>query len=387
MRPTFHSLRVSAITPETPESASFTFEVPSGEVPSEAGKAFHARSGQYLTFQIPWNGMTLTRCYSLSSCPELNEPLRVCVKRVPGGRVSGWMLDQLRVGDTVLASEPQGRFVLEPQERTALVFFAGGSGITPVLSLIKAALATTERPVTLVYANRERASIIYGRELDVLVAAYPQRFRLHHHLDADSGVLTGEAITGWLPRQGDARYYLCGPAPFMALVEHTLLTAGVSPTRIVEERFVSPTDPDRQLGEAEAVIGGGFPERFSLWIEGRSRTVPYQPGQTLLESAFNAGLQPPHSCQSGYCGSCMVRVKAGAVRMRCHDALTEVEVQQGLALLCQSVPVGPELLELDCDAASFRMTGRGDTRRTHPLAAGVAIVLIVVGTVLLRTFP
>jgi len=384
MRPSFHPLRISAVTPETADSASFTFEMP-----AESGRTASARSGQYLTFRIPWKGLELTRCYSLSSCPELNEPWRVCVKRVPGGRVSNGMLDQLRVGDSVLVSEPQGRFVLEPQERSPLVFFAGGSGITPILSLVKAALATTERPVTLVYANRDRASIIYEHELEALAAAYPPRFQLHHHLDSDAGFLTEAAVSRFLPRHGEARYYLCGPSAFRALVEQTLLSAGVSPAHILEERFVSPTDPDRQTGEAEEAEGGTFPDRFSLWIEGRSRTVPYISGKTLLESAFTAGLQPPHSCQSGYCGSCMVRVKAGTVRMRCHDALTEVEVEQGLALLCQSVPKSQEPLELDCDAASFRMAGRGGSveRRAHPWGVWVTFVLMAVGTVLLRTFP
>ncbi len=238
----FHELEVSAVIVETPECSSFELRVP-----PHLAQAYRYRAGQHLTFKLPWDDFQITRCYSLASCPETGETMKIGVKRVDGGRVSNWLNDNVKVGDSLLASVPEGRFVLDPETRTStpLCLFAGGSGITPIISLLKSALVTTRRFVTLLYANQARESVIYAEELERLAQRHPDRFDLHHHVDADGGYLTAHDIVALLPRTDIAEYYICGPEPFMELVERTLGDAGVHEELIYIERFVSPADPDR----------------------------------------------------------------------------------------------------------------------------------------------
>ena len=289
----FHALRVSAVVRETADCHSFELDVPPA-----LRDAFRYKAGQHLTFRFPWDGFTVTRCYSLSSCPDTDEALRIAVKRVDGGRVSNWMNDNLGVGDVVRASVPEGRFVLDPETRATapLFLFAGGSGITPVISLAKSALRTTRRAVTLVYANQNSASVIYAEEIDKLARDYPERFQVVHHLDDDAGHITGASLRRHLRHTDIAEFYICGPEPFMELVERTLTEAGVHEELMYIERFVSPADPDRAEASAASEPGTfDAPASFSLWLNGRSRTVPYAHGKTLLQCAHDAGLQPPHS--------------------------------------------------------------------------------------------
>lgn len=380
----FHRLEVSAVTRETADCASFELTVP-----PELEDAFRYKAGQHLTFQVPWNGTTITRCYSLSSSPDVGEPMRIAVKRVHGGRASNWINDHLKVGDPVMASVPEGRFVLHAETRsgTPLFLFAAGSGITPTVSLLKSALATTRRTITMIYANRERSSIIYAEEIDRLVSMYPGRVNLHLHFDTDGGHLTAAEIRALLHDTEIAEFYICGPEPFMELVESTLAEAGVHEELIYTERFVSPADPDR-IG-AHAVDLGHFeaPKKFSLWLHGRSRTIPYTRGRTLLECARDAGLNPPHSCESGFCGSCMAHVKTGRVRMRTHEALSERDIARGVALLCQSFPASAEPLEVDGDSTSFRAASAvksSYSKRASQLAATAVFAFVIAGTLVLR---
>ena len=380
----FHRLEVSAVIRETAECSSFELGVPPQLV-----EAYRYRAGQHLTFKLPWDGFEVTRCYSLSSCPELGEPMKIAVKRVEGGRVSNWLNDELDVGATLLASVPEGRFVLDSETRASspLFLFAAGSGITPIISLLKSALATTKRSITLLYANQALDSIIYARELEELAAAYPERFELRHHLDADRGYLETKEIRALLHHTDVAEFYICGPEPFMALVETTLAEAGVHEELIYIERFVSPADADRgEVGDDELALLPA-PETFSLWLHGRSRTVPYDKGKTLLQCAQAAGLNPAHSCESGFCGSCMSAVKTGKVRMRTHEALSDRDVAKGVALLCQSVPASDEPLELDADSTSFRAASAVKSsygRAWSRLAALAVFACMVAGTLVLR---
>ena len=380
----FHRLEVSAVIRETAECSSFELGVPPQLV-----EAYRYRAGQHLTFKLPWDGFEVTRCYSLSSCPELGEPMKIAVKRVEGGRVSNWLNDELDVGATLLASVPEGRFVLDSDTRASspLFLFAAGSGITPIISLLKSALATTKRSITLLYANQAIDSVIYARELEELAAAHPERFELRHHLDADRGYLEPREIRALLHHTDVAEFYICGPEPFMALVETTLAEAGVHEELIYIERFVSPADADRgEVGDDELALLPA-PETFSLWLHGRSRTVPYDKGKTLLQCAQAAGLNPAHSCESGFCGSCMSAVKTGKVRMRTHEALSDRDVAKGVALLCQSVPASDEPLELDADSTSFRAASAVKSsygRAWSRLAALAVFACMVAGTLVLR---
>lgn len=380
----FHELTVSAVIRETSECSSFELLVP-----TELEDAFRWKSGQHITIEVPWDDFTITRCYSISSCAELGETLKIAAKRVQGGRVSNWLNDNLRVGDAIKASVPEGRFVLDPETRSGapLFLFAGGSGITPIIGLLKSALFETKRSVTLLYANRDEESVIYGPEIDRLAFEHPERLVVRHHFDTENGYLTPHEIRSLLHHTDIAEYYLCGPAPFMELIETTLHSAGVHEELVYIERFVSPADRDRVEADVIDVASLEAPETFSLWLGGRSRTVPYVRGKTLLECAQDAGLHPSHSCESGYCGSCMAHVNTGKVRMRTHEALSERDIARGVALLCQSFPASSEPLELDNDSTSFRAASAVKSsygKRASQLAAVAAFAFMVAGTLILR---
>jgi len=380
----FHELKVSAVIRETPECSSFELSVP-----TELQEAYRYKAGQHLTFELPWDDFKVTRCYSLASCPDLGETLKIGVKRVAGGRVSNWMNDNLRAGDSIRASVPEGRFVLDPETRAGapLFLFAGGSGITPVIALLKSALTNTRRSVALLYANQDRSSVIYDEEIDRIAAEHPDRVLVRHHLDSEGGYLRPDEIRALLHHTDIAEFYICGPEPFMELIEQTLDEAGVHDELVYIERFVSPADPDRVEADAIDVASLEAPEAFSLWLNGRSRTVPYLAGKTLLQCAQAAGLQPAHSCESGYCGSCMAHVNTGKVHMRTHEALSERDIARGVALLCQSIPASSEPLELDSDSTSFRAASAvksSYSKRASQLAAVAVFAFMLAGTLILR---
>jgi len=383
----FHELQVTAVIRETPECSSFEVAVPADLRP-----AYQYRAGQHLTFELRWEDFKVTRCYSLSSCPDLGETLKIGVKRVAGGRISNWLNDNLKVGDSIMASVPEGRFVLDQETRSGapLFLFAGGSGITPIIALLKSALATTKRSITLLYANQDQSSVIYGLELAELAAANPDRLDLRLHFDSEAGYLEQKVVRALLHHTDIAEFYICGPEPFMELIEMTLDEAGVHEELVYVERFVSPADPDRIEADAVDVESLEAPEGFSLWMNGRSRTVPYEKGKTLLQCAQAAGLTPPHSCESGYCGSCMAHVSTGKVYMRRHEALSNRDVARGVALLCQGFPASSEPLELDSDSTSFRAASgvKSSYSKTWSRLAAVAVfAFMIAGTLVLRLVP
>ncbi len=345
-----YQLKIAGIIQETADARSFIFEVP-----EDLRKTFSYKAGQFLTFQISYNSMRIKRCYSFSSAPECDPRPKVTVKRVEDGRVSNWFNDKLQVGDTIDVEPPEGRFLLHADERKrGLILLGGGSGITPVASLMKSALRTTERPVKLIYANRDAASVIFKDEIDLWKAAYPSRFEVVHHLDSERGFLTAkdlqQLITGW----EDGEFYVCGPEPYMDACEEAFHASGVDRGRTKFERFVSLPDPDRRAAptEAEAAPGppGKAPASFSMTLEGATHQVPCVPGKTLLECATEAGFKPPSSCEDGYCGCCMALMKSGSVKMKSSEALTDSDIERGWILTCQSRPDEDEPLEVDYDA-------------------------------------
>jgi ferredoxin len=256
-----------------------------------------------------------------------------------------------------------------------------------VIALLKSALFGTRRTITLLYANQDQQSVIYGAEIDRLAVEHPDRLTVRHHFDSENGYLVAQDIRSLLHHTDIAEYYVCGPEAFMELIETTLHSEGVHEELVYIERFVSPADPDRVDADVLEIEALEAPETFSLWLSGRSRTVPYVRGKTLLECAQAAGLQPSHSCESGYCGSCMAHVNAGKVHMRTHEALSERDIARGVALLCQSIPAGPEPLELDSDSTSFRAASAiksSYSKRASQFAAVAVFAVMVAGTLILR---
>jgi 3-ketosteroid 9alpha-monooxygenase subunit B len=336
----FHALRVAEVIEETHDAKSFVLEVPASLAPT-----FRCRAGQFITFRIPWNDFRIARCYSLSSSPELGEPLKVTVKRVDGGRMSNWLNDRVKPGDRLDVRPPAGAFLLRDDPGRPLCLFAGGSGITPVISLIKTALASTRRRIRLVYANREARSVIFEAELGELGRRHPDRLSVHHHLDDRSGLLGPAPLAALVRGFEDADFYVCGPTPYMDAVEAALESLGAERPRVHFERFVSAVDPDRRSaapGPAPSPADG-LPRAFRLTFESRTHEVPYLPGKTLLECAKAAGIEPPFSCEEGYCSCCMALLRAGKVEMAANEALSARDLAAGFVLTCQARPLTPEI--------------------------------------------
>lgn len=335
----YHPLRVARIVQETPDARSFVLEVP-----GDVADLYTYRPGQFCTFRVTIDGTEHLRSYSMSSAPgEGDGSLTVTVKRVEGGLVSNWLHDHVAEGDVLDATRPAGVFGASADDRP-IVGFCGGSGITPVMSVTKHALATTARSVRLLYANRDRTSVIFTDELDALAAAHPGRLEVTHHLDADTGLLDAAAVAAVVGDERDVDVVLCGPGPFMDLVEQTLLDLGVRPERISVERFVNAGQPTPLDAAAAAEVSdeadADVPAEVSIILKGKRHTVGYRAGDTLLETARRGGLQAPFSCEAGNCATCMALLHEGTATMRANYALSADEVEEGWVLTCQAVPHG-----------------------------------------------
>ena len=330
----FHPLRIARVVHETPDTRSFVLDVP-----PELAAAFAYRAGQFCTFRARIDGQAHMRCYSMSSSPDVDNQFQVTVKRVAGGVVSNWMIDTLGAGDAIETSCPAGVFCLPPGDGD-VVAFAGGSGITPVFSLLKSALATTARQVRLLYANRDRDSIIFAADLDSLAELHPDRLDVVHRLDVEHGFIDADAVGTVLSAAADTDYFICGPPPFMDIVEGTLLAHDVPEGRIHIERF-TPAGPE---AEPEPVAPDSpTPTQVTIELGGHTDTVEHHPGTTILQTARQLGLSAPFSCESGSCATCMARLVEGHVKMHVNNALTDDEVEEGWILTCQSVPTSPSV--------------------------------------------
>jgi ferredoxin-NADP reductase len=338
----FHPLAVRAVIPETADAATIVLDVGPDLVDTFAYEA-----GQFCTVRVEVEGAPLLRCYSMSSAPGVDEHLAITVKRVPEGKVSNWLLDHVEAGDLLELTPPAGVFHLAPEDRE-IVAFAAGSGITPVISLLKSALHGSERRARLLYANRDRRSVIFGQAIEALAARFPGRLEVVHHLDVDDGFVDGATIRRLLGAAGTGEaigagtgYYLCGPAPFMDLVEATLLAAGIDRARVHLERFTTP-DQARPVTPAEAATGSAQVV-VTIEVDGRQASTEHRAGTTILQTARQLDLSPPASCESGSCATCMARVVSGSVEMHLNNALTEEELADGWILTCQAVPTSPHV--------------------------------------------
>ena len=327
----YHSLTVADVIDETGDARSFVLEIP-----PVLAQRFAYAAGQFCTFRTMIGPEPIVRCYSMSSSPDTGDPFTVTVKRVPDGMMSNWMNDTLAPGDTIDVMPPAGLFVLRDAD-TPIVAFAGGSGITPILSIIKTALATTARDIMLVYANRSPCSIIFADALAGLRARFGDRLRVHHHLDSESGFLDAAACAALIGDRTEADFYICGPGPYMSVVEAGLELREVDSGRVFIERFEVPAKERAQSEVSET-------ESIAIRLDGRRHTIGYESGDTILEAARRAGLKPPFNCQTGSCATCMAFLSEGKVTMRVNNALTAEEVREGWMLTCQAVPISREVV-------------------------------------------
>lgn len=330
----YHKLRIARIVQETPDARSFVLDVP-----ADLAATFKYRAGQFLTFRVPHGDGAFNRCYSLSSAPEADGQMKVTVKRVDGGKGSNWFNDALQEGHSIDTMPPAGRFVLSDGD-APLLLFGGGSGITPMMSLIKSALKSGARKVRLFYANRDKPSIIFDAELLQLIASHPSRLEVIHHLDAEQGLTKPEEITAALKGFEGAEAYLCGPGPFMDLVEKTLLGAGMPRERVRLERFEASGNDAVPVEQAD---GDVVPTEIVLHLENKVHRIPYKKGQTVLEAARAAGLNPLSSCEEGFCASCAAKSIKGKIVLAKNDIYTNDDLASGWILTCQAHCFGNEV--------------------------------------------
>ncbi|WP_282608063.1 ferredoxin--NADP reductase [Pelagibius sp. Alg239-R121] len=349
--PSYHRLTVRAVRDETADAKSFVL------IPERHETALYRyRPGQFLSFRIPHEVGPIVRSYSLSSAPGTDPDMTVCVKRVVGGRGSNWFNDHLRTGARIEATRPAGRFVLRDNDKP-LLLIAGGSGITPCISLIKQALAETGRRVKLIYANQNAASVIYRATLDLLESRFDGRFTCQHWLDDDRGFLTADDVMAAAEGWECADSYICGPAPLMDMTEETLGRQFGGDAVILTERFLSPDDPVQPAVPASAepvpapAAASPFVQHawFRLSLDGEDHSVPIAEGQTLLQAALAFGVDVPSSCTEGHCGTCMAQLRSGEVTMASTRALSKRNIARGYVLACQSTPSSTAEIWLDFD--------------------------------------
>jgi ring-1,2-phenylacetyl-CoA epoxidase subunit PaaE len=353
----FHALRVAQVVPETAEANSIRFEIP-----PELRDRFAFKAGQHLTLRATIDGEEVRRNYSLCTAPD-DQDWMVTVKRIGGGLFSNWVGDQLTAGATVEVMPPHGSFTTEfdAAKSRHLVGIAGGSGITPVMSLIKSLLKYEPRSrFTLLYGNRDSSSIIFLEALAALKDKYLGRFEIYHFLDAEeqdielfNGMLDRarleQAIPALVPDAAEVDgWFICGPGPMMDAAEGVLLDGNVAKERIHIERFTADRPPDavtREMAQLQTQAEG---LTVSVTLDGRTRRVPFTAGN-ILDSARAAGLPAPFACKAGVCATCRAKVTKGKVEMAARYGLTDEEVAGGYVLTCQSVPLG-DGVAVDYDA-------------------------------------
>ena len=353
----FHRLTVAEVVPETEEARSIRFAVP-----PELAELYRFRAGQHLTLRTVIGGEEVRRNYSLCTAPQDGE-LKVTVKQIAGGAFSNWVARELKPGDALDVMPPHGSFTIDfdPARVGRYLGFAGGSGITPIMSLIRTALGTEPNSrFTLFYGNRDAGSIIFLEQLAALKDRYLGRFELFHFLSDEAGDVellngmldqptAGAAIDAFVPepREIDA-WFICGPGPMMDAAEAALIKRGVGYDRIHVERFTAGRPSAALAAEMAQLQQAASGLTVNVTIDGRTRRVAFD-GGNILDSARNAGLPAPFACKAGVCATCRARVIAGEVSMAVHYGLTDEEVAAGYVLTCQAVPKG-EGVAVDYDA-------------------------------------
>ena len=340
----FHKLRVADIRQETEDCVSVSFDV-------SDTTAFNFVPGQYLTFKQEINGEQLRRSYSICSSPLENE-LRIAVKRVPEGRFSSWATNDLKVNDVLEVMPPMGNFILEPTpaQEEEYIGFAAGSGITPLLSMIKTVLQHSPKSrFTLFYGNKKTASIIFKNELEDLKDKYLGRLDIHHVLsreDQGNDLLFGridearaKSLIDKLPSSIlPAGYFLCGPEEMIHNVSDAIKNSGADQKKIHFELFSSDQASSKLKEEKKESSSKQNLSSVTVVLDGEKTHFEQKPNDFVLDAALAAGADIPYACKGAVCCTCRAKVLEGDVEMSMNYSLTEEEVEEGYVLSCQSMP-------------------------------------------------
>lgn len=349
----FHPLRVREVRPDTDEAVIVSFDVP-----AEHRETYRFTQGQYLTLRAEVGGEDLRRSYSICAGVDDGE-LRVGVRKVGGGRFSNWVNSQLKAGDTIQVFPPQGRFFVpvDAKAQRHYVGIAGGSGITPILSIMKTVLAKEPGSrFTLIYGNRRQASTMFKEEIEDLKNQYLTRLSLHHVFSDEvvdsplmGGIMNREKIAEFLGALVDPasidHAFICGPYQMNDEAEAALLAAGVKPEAIHVERFGTPEMQQGKPAPHELRAEDAEAATVVLIRDGLAREFAFTKNDpSLLDAAARAGLEVPYSCKSGVCSTCRCKLVEGQVRMDKNFALEKHEVEAGFILSCQAHALTPRVV-------------------------------------------
>ncbi len=358
----FHTFRVTEIRPETEDAMTVVFHPP-----AELSETFAYRAGQYVTLRFFIDGKEERRAYSMCSAPHQDE-IAVTVKQVKDGVVSNHIARNLKAGDEIDVMPPQGRFLFQPDPaaRRDIYLFGAGSGITPLMSILRTALEEEPKSsVYLLYGNRNENSIIFEAELNQLSERYAGQLTVVNTLSKPtkhkaSGLkgLFQRSRTDWTGETGritrvkagnfidnhpgssdDKQFFLCGPGQLIDEVEGALLGRGFDTKQIHHERFVSAHQASKK-GTTTGEVAGA---KISVTQGGATDVIVLKSGQTVLDGLLEAGKTPPYSCLAGACSTCMAKVTSGGVKMDVCYALDDDEIAEGYVLACQAHPTTPEV--------------------------------------------
>jgi 3-ketosteroid 9alpha-monooxygenase subunit B len=320
-------VRVAEVVQETGDACSLVLDA-----------GFDYRPGQFVTVRIPSDLCgSVARCYSLCSSPLAGERPAITVKRTSGGYASNWILDHVVAGTVLDVLPPAGTFCPGSLSGDFLLF-AAGSGITPVMSILKSALAGGRGRVVLVYANRDEGSVIFGPLLRRLALDSGGRLVVVHWLDSLLGVPSVAALAALARPYVSFDAFICGPDPYLAAVREALGRLGVPDTRVHVERFVSLAE---NPFEVVAVPEGGLAATLSVTLDGVVTSLPWRAGTRMLDVLIDAGLDAPYSCRQGICGACACQLTGGEVEMAHNEVLEAADLADGYILACQAVSVTP----------------------------------------------
>jgi ring-1,2-phenylacetyl-CoA epoxidase subunit PaaE len=345
----FFPLKVKDIKKETNDTVSVSFELN-----DSIKNQFNYTAGQYITLKLNIAGEELRRSYSLCSAPEIENDFRVAIKHVKDGRVSGYLNQQLKVGDTIEVMNPAGNFTVK-NSKNNLVAFVAGSGITPVFSIIKYALKKQQNSITLFYGNKDHQSIIFKEELSQLAKENQDRLKVVNILSRET--IGDSLFEGRITKQKakdlirhyqidlqNSTFYLCGPEQMIREVSEVMQEQGVSKENILFELFTTPV---QSKNETPIQVVGNFSGQSTVTVIMDDEQTTFElstKGNNILDAAINAGVDAPFSCKGAVCCTCKAKIVEGSVSMDMNYALSDSEVAEGYILTCQSHPTSEKLI-------------------------------------------